>query len=114
MARGGAMTSETAVETDLPVLQQMIDSLTDYAVIRLDTDGLVQSWHPGAERLTGYQASEIVGHPVTILLPEEDARSGATAAELAAAARDGRFETEGWRVRKDGSRFWASVILAPI
>jgi rsbT co-antagonist protein RsbR len=108
------MTSEAAVETDLPVLQQMIDSLTDYAVIRLDTDGLVQSWHPGAERLTGYQASEIVGHPVTILHPQEDARDGLTAQELAAAARDGRYETEGWRVRKDGSRVWASVVLAPI
>jgi rsbT co-antagonist protein RsbR len=108
------MTSEMAVETDLPVLQQMIDSLTDYAVIRLDPEGVVQSWHPGAERLTGYQASEIIGHPVTVLHPEEDVRDGVTTQELATAARDGRLETEGWRVRKDGSRFWASVVLAPI
>jgi PAS domain S-box-containing protein len=108
------MSSDTVVETDLPVLRQMIDSLTDYAVIRLDPEGRVQSWHPGAERLTGYTAGEIVGHPVTILHAEEDVRAGQADQELATAARDGRFETEGWRVRKDGSRFWASVVLAPI
>jgi rsbT co-antagonist protein RsbR len=108
------MSSETAVETDLPVLRQTIDSLTDYAVIRLDPEGRIQSWHPGAEALTGYTAQEIVGHPVSVLLTEEDLRTGQAEQEMAAAARDGRFETEGWRVRKDGSRFWATVVLAPI
>jgi rsbT co-antagonist protein RsbR len=108
------MSSEAAVETDLPVLQQMIDSITDYQVIRLDLEGRVRSWHPGAERLTGYQAAEILGRPVTVFHVEEDVRAGLAEEELAAAARAGRFETEGWRVRKDGSRFWASVVLAPM
>jgi PAS domain S-box-containing protein len=108
------MSTETAVEAELPVLRQMIDSITDYAVIRLDPAGRVQSWHPGAERLTGYRADEIIGHPVAVFHAEEDVRTGQVEQELAAAARDGRFETEGWRVRKDGTRFWASVVLAPI
>lgn len=108
------MSSRTAIEADLPILQQMIDSLTDYAVIRLDPEGRVLSWHPGAERLTGYRADEIVGHPVALLHPEEDVRDGRVEQDLAAAAREGRLETEGWRRRKDGTRFWASVILAPI
>jgi PAS domain S-box-containing protein len=107
-------TSEMAVETDLPVLRQMIDSITDYQVVRLDRDGRVRSWHPGAERLTGYHAAEVIGQPVTVFYAEEDAHSGLAEQELAVAARDGRLETEGWRVRKDGSRFWASVVLAPI
>jgi PAS domain S-box-containing protein len=108
------MSSKTAIDTDLPVLQQTIDSLTDYAVIRLDPEGRVRSWHPGAERVTGYRAEEIIGHPVTVLHAEDDRRPGQVEQELAAAARDGRYETEGWRVRKDGSRFWASVVLAPV
>ena len=103
-----------AVETDLPGFREMIDSITDYEVIRLDTEGRVRSWHPGAERLTGYQAGEIVGQPVTTFFTAEDARSGLAGQEMAAAAREGRSESEGWRVRKDGSRFWASVVLSPI
>lgn len=103
-----------AVEADLPVLRQMIDSITDYAVIRLDPEGRVRSWHPGAERLTGYQAEEITGRPLSVFYVEEEVRSGLPERDMAAAVRDGRIETEGWRVRKDGTRFWASVILAPI
>jgi rsbT co-antagonist protein RsbR len=98
----------------LPVLRQLIDSISDYAVIRLDPDGRVRSWHPGAERLLGYQAGEIIGHPLTAFHTEDDVRAGLPGQELATAAREGRFETEGWRVRKDGSRFWAWVVLSPI
>jgi PAS domain S-box-containing protein len=103
-----------AVETELSVLQQMIDGITDYEVIRLDLEGRVGSWHPGAERLTGYQADEIIGRPVTLFYTEEDQRAGLPKQEMAAAAQQGRLESEGWRVRKDGSRFWAWVVLAPI
>jgi PAS domain S-box-containing protein len=108
------MDGGATLTTDLPGFRQMIDSITDYEVILLDLEGRVRSWHPGAERLTGYQTEEILGRPLATFFTEDDARSGLAARELDAAAREGRFETEGWRVRKDGSRFWASVVLAPI
>lgn len=104
----------TAVDTDLLGYRQMIDSITDYGVIRLDAEGRVRIWPPGAERLTGYRAQEIIGQPASTFHAEEDTRSGRYAQGRATAARDGRFETEGWWVRKDGSRFWVSVIQAPI
>jgi rsbT co-antagonist protein RsbR len=108
------MDGQTVVDTDLSDARQMIDSITECEVIRLDLEGRVRSWHPGAERLTGYRAEEIVGRPVTVFYPQDDSDSGRVEREMAAAARDGRFEAEGWRVRKDGSRFWAWVVLTPI
>jgi rsbT co-antagonist protein RsbR len=108
------MSGKTAVADDPLVYQQMIDSITDYEVIRLDLEGHVCSWHPGAERLTGYRAEEIVGRPVTVFYTEEDVLARLVDREFAAAAQEGRFETEGWRVRKDGGRFWAWVVLTPI
>ena len=108
------MDGGTTVTTDLPGFRQMIDSITDYEVILLDLEGRVQSWHPGAERLTGYQTEEILGRPVATFFTADDVRSGLAGQGLAEAARVGRFEAEGWRVRKDGSRFWASVVLSPI
>ncbi len=103
-------------EQDLALrsVEQMVDSITDFEVIRLDADGLVQSWNPGARNLTQYTAAEVLGKHVSIFYPEEEVRSGLADRELSTAARDGRFETEGWRVRKDGSRFWANVVLSPI
>lgn len=111
---GGKMAAKTAVVTDLTGFGQMIDAILDYEVIRLDLEGRICSWHPGAERLTGYRAEEILGHPLQTFYPSEDIASGLVEHELGTAARDGRFETEGWRVRKDGSRFWASVVLTSI
>ena len=95
-------------------MEQMLDSITDYEVIRLDKDGHVQSWSPGARRLKQYTEDEVLGHHMSMFYAEEDVRGGLAERELAAAAREGRFETEGWRVRKDGSRFWANVTLSPI
>src|SRR5207248_7156203 len=95
-------------------LEQMLEAITDYEVIRLDKDGHVQSWSPGARRLKQYTEDEVLGHHMSMFYAEEDVRGGLAERELAAAAREGRFETEGWRVRKDGSRFWANVILTPI
>src|SRR2546430_207466 len=103
-----------AVGSDLSYYQQMIDSITDYEVIRLDENGLICSWHPGAEQLTGYTASEIVGRPVSIFYTEEDIAAGRLEQELYTARETGRCEIEGCRVRKDGSRFWASVSITPI
>jgi rsbT co-antagonist protein RsbR len=94
--------------------RQMIDSITEYGVIRLDAQGRVGSWHPGAQRLTGYTAQEILGQPVTVFYTEQDIVAGLAGHEMATAAQTGRFETEGWRIRKDATNFWASVSLTPI
>ena len=77
----------------------------------LDPDGTVANWNPGAQRIKGYAAEEIVGQHFSRFYTEEDRAAGAPERALAAAARQGRFEDEGWRVRKDGSRFWASVVI---
>lgn len=92
----------------------LIDAVTDYAIIMLDPHGIVSSWNPGAERLKGYRADQIVGEHFSRFYVEEEARSGKCGRELEQAVRDGRFHEEGWRVKADGSRFFASVIITPI
>jgi PAS domain S-box-containing protein len=92
----------------------MIDSVKDYAIFMLDPEGRVSTWNPGAERLKGYAPREIIGESFARFYPEADLRAGKPARELEIAAREGRFEEEGWRIRKDGSRFWASVVLSAI
>src|SRR5947207_1183130 len=94
--------------------RQLIDSIVEYAVIRLDTQGTVRGWNPGGERLLGYSSGEIIGRPFGGFYTEDDVRAGQAEKELRTAVRDGRCEVEGWRVRKDGSRFWASVVISPI
>lgn len=108
------MATKTAVMTDQSGFRQMIDSITDHEVIRLDPEGRVCSWHIGAERLTGYLADEILGRSLAVFDSPQDVTAGQPERELEAAMRDGQSETEGWRVRKDGTRFWASVVLSPI
>jgi PAS domain S-box-containing protein len=92
----------------------MLDAITDYEIIKLDVDGNVVHWGRGAQALTGYTLDEIVGQPVAIFYTDEDARAGLAERELRVARESGRFEVEGWRVRKGGDRFWASVVTAPI
>ncbi|GIJ74190.1 PAS domain S-box protein [Virgisporangium ochraceum] len=101
-------------ELEMRAVERMLDAITDYEVIRLDTEGVIRSWSPGAEKLKRYKASEIVGHHVSAFYPEDDVRNGVPEREMAKAVRQGRLETEGWRVRKDGSRFWGSTIISPI
>ncbi|HEX3924076.1 MAG TPA: PAS domain S-box protein [Streptosporangiaceae bacterium] len=108
------MAANMEAQIGLSDYRQMLDSITDYAMIRIDPNGLICSWHPGAERLTQYTAQEAVGRSIALFHTQEDARARLAEQEIATAARDGRFETEGWRVRKDGSRFWASVVLSSI
>ncbi len=91
-----------------------IDAVQDYAIFMLDPEGCVSSWNTGAERIKGYKASEIIGQHFSRFYPEEEVRAGKPAWELEVATREGRFEDEGWRVRKDGSRFWASVIITAV
>lgn len=92
----------------------LVDAITDYAVYMLDVDGRVTSWNPGAQRFKGYEAHEIVGEHFSRFYTEEDRAAGVPARALRTAADEGRFETEGWRVRKDGARFWAHVVIDPI
>jgi PAS domain S-box-containing protein len=86
----------------------------DYAIFMLDVDGIVASWNAGAERFKGYQAEEIIGRHFSVFYPPEDIGAGKPGRELEIAASDGRLEDEGWRVRKDGSCFWANVVITPL
>ncbi|HYI05350.1 MAG TPA: PAS domain S-box protein [Reyranella sp.] len=95
-------------------LQLLIDAVADYAIYMLDSDGFVTSWNAGAERIKGYRADEIIGQPFSRFFTAEDQAKGLPATILATARTTGRFETEGWRVRKDGSRFWSNAIVQPV
>jgi PAS domain S-box-containing protein len=95
-------------------IRLLLDAITDYAVFMLDTDGAVISWNAGAARAKGYSASEILGRHFSKFYSDEDRAAGLPALALATAEREGRFEAEGWRVRKDGSRIWAHDIMDPV
>ena len=92
----------------------LVQSVTDYAIFMLDPEGHVANWNAGAERIKGYTRAEIIGRHFSCFYTEEDRNAGIPARALADAASEGRFEAEGWRVRKDGSRFWANVVIDPI
>jgi PAS domain S-box-containing protein len=92
----------------------LVEAVTDYAIYMLDETGHVVKWNPGAERLKGYTDAEILGQHLSRFYTEEDRRNGVPAQVLASAARTGRYEGEGWRVRKDGSRFWANIVMHAI
>jgi PAS domain S-box-containing protein len=92
----------------------LIESLRDYAIFALDPTGRVLSWNPGAQRFKGYEPNEIIGRHFSIFYPPEEIAAGKPEWELEVAARDGRVEDEGWRVRKDGTRFWANVVITAL
>jgi len=92
-------------------MRLMMESIKDCAIFMLDPRGRVVSWNPGAERIKGYRAEEIIGQHFSRFYPEDKIREGSPEKELRVAAEKGRFEDEGWRLRKDGSRFWADVII---
>jgi PAS domain S-box-containing protein len=94
--------------------RRLIESVCDYAIILLDADGIIRSWNPGAEQLKGYAAEEAIGRHFSIFYPEEALRRRWPEHELEVAAATGRFEDEAWRLRKDGSRFWANVIVTAL
>jgi PAS domain S-box-containing protein len=94
--------------------QLLVTSITDYAIYMLNPEGFVSSWNAGAERFKGYAAHEIIGQHFSLFYTEEDRRSGKPARALQTALEHGKFEDEGWRVRRDGTRFWASVVVDPI
>ena len=92
----------------------LVQQVNDYAILMLDPAGHVVSWNEGARKIKGYTADEILGRSFETFYPAEAVASGFPRYELEVAARDGRFEDEGWRVRKDGSRFWANVVITAI
>ena len=95
-------------------LRLLVNAVTDYAIYMLDPAGHVTTWNPGAQRFKGYTRDEIIGEHFSRFYTDEDKASDFPARALRIAAREGRFEAEGWRVRKDGTRFWAHVVLDPI
>ncbi|MET4023664.1 PAS domain S-box protein [Bradyrhizobium sp. S3.2.12] len=92
----------------------LVEAITDYAIYMLDRDGHVTSWNPGAKRFKGYEAEEIIGHHFSTFYTEAEREQKVPALALEEAERTGRFEREGWRVRKDGTQFWAHVIIDAI
>ncbi len=94
--------------------QLLINAVTDYAVYMLDETGRIATWNPGARRFKGYEADEIIGQHFSRFFTEEDREAGVPALALRTAATEGKFEAEAWRVRKDGTRFWAHIVIDPI
>lgn len=92
----------------------LVDSVKDYAILMLDRHGRIATWNKGAECIKGYSADEIIGRHFSQFYPTDDVVQGTPQRELAVAIAEGRFEGEGWRVRKDGRRFWANVVITPI
>ena len=107
----GASTQLLETEHSFRIL---VEGVTDYAVFLLDRKGYITSWNPGAERIKGYSASEIIGQHFSRFYSEEERRKGIPQAAIEIAARLGKYEAEGWRIRKDGSAFWATVVIDAI
>ena len=125
---GVAPTARTAAERDAPSFaghpqrpaeraglhRLLVDSVRDYAIFALDPNGNVLSWNAGAEYLKGYSADDIIGRHFSVFYPPEKIAEKFPEYELEVARREGRFEDEGWRIRKDGSRFWANVVITAL
>ena len=105
---------EEELRTSEERLRLLVDSVREYAVFMLDVDGTVRSWNTGAQAIKGYTAQEIVGRHFSAFYMPQDQLEGKPAAELRAAKANGRLEDEGWRVRKDGSLFWANVVITAV
>lgn len=112
------MTKEPTPERSLfeseRAFRLLVEGVIDYAIYMLDPQGIVSSWNEGARRIKGYEATDILGQHFSVFYPPEDRALGLSQRALEMARRDGRFEAEGWRIRKDGSRFFASVVIDAI
>jgi PAS domain S-box-containing protein len=108
------MPETDSVSSSASIFELLVQSVTDYAIYMLDTEGRVSSWNAGAERFKGYSANEIMGQHFSRFYTDEERAAGVPRRALETAKNTGRFEAEGWRVRKDGSRFWAMVVIDPI
>ena len=106
--------SESAMHRHQERFQMFVEAVRDYAMFILDPLGFVVTWNSGAERIKGYRASEIIGRHFSVFYPEEDLEAKKPEYDLEMAAREGRYETEEWRLRKDGSKFWAGVVITAL
>jgi PAS domain S-box-containing protein len=104
----------SAAKVDAALYERLVQSVVDYAIYLLDKDGHVSSWNPGAERAKGYTADEILGEHFSRFYTPEDVEKRIPWKALETARREGNFTAEGWRQRKDGTRFWASVVIDPV
>lgn len=112
--RGAVVRPKRTLDVGESHFRLLVESVKDYAIFILDSAGNVRTWNPGAERIKGYRADEIIGKHFSTFYPLEDVASGKCEGELEIAAKEGRFEEEGWRVRKDGSLMWASVTITAL
>jgi formate hydrogenlyase transcriptional activator len=106
--------AETALRRSEELFRLLVEGASDYAIFMLDAEGKVLSWNSGAERIKGYSPDEIIGQHFSKFYPQESIDRGKPQHELVVAEAEGRFEDEGWRIRKDGSRFWANVIITAL
>jgi PAS domain S-box-containing protein len=106
--------AEAALRASEERFRLLVDGVQDYAIYLLDPDGRIVTWNTGAERIKGYTAAEVLGRPFSQFFPPEEQARGTPARLLAQAAEDGHYVGEGWRVRKDGSQFWASVVITAL
>src|SRR3989440_5593419 len=106
--------AEEALRQSEERFRLLVSEVTDYAILMLDPEGRIASWNAGAERIKGYKRDEIIGQHFSLFYPAEDVEQGKPTHELKVATEQGRFEDEGWRVRKDGSRFWANVVITAL
>jgi PAS domain S-box-containing protein len=103
--------AQSALQQSAEQFRLLVQSVTDYAIFMLDPPGIITNWNAGARRIKGYSADEIVGQHFLVFYSKEDRDVGLPARGLKTAAEERQFENEGWRYRKDGSRFWASVVI---
>lgn len=96
------------------LLSLLVESVVDYAIFVLDERGYIRTWNRGAQRLKGYRRAEIIGEHYSLFYPEDDRKAGLPEVLLARAEQHGSAKHSGWRVRKDGSRFWADVVLTAL
>lgn len=92
----------------------LVETVKDYGIFMLDPEGYIKTWNEGAKNIKGYEGAEIIGKHFSVFYPKEEIEAGKPQRELTDASKFGRFEDEGWRIRKDGSRFWANVIITPL
>jgi PAS domain S-box-containing protein len=106
--------ADVPAQPDPELVSAIVEAVDDYAIFMLDTSGMVVTWNAGVRRIKGYAADEIVGRDFSAFFTDDDVRAGKPLQLLKQAASDGRASDDGWRVRKDGSHFWASVVITAL